>query len=131
MFAKPTFLLMLPLLFVGVSAIPLDFHSNITANVSTTPAVCDARSLITNHEGKRACVYIDTRGHPTVGIGYNLDNSGARAAIAAVGADYDKVRAGTQCLTDTQIMRLFEPSYQSAVSSARDCGFKMTFIILV
>lgn len=82
-------------------------------------ASCDARSIIANHEGKRSCVYIDTMGHPTVGIGYNLDNPGAPQAIAAVGANYADVRSGKQCLTDSQIMKLFEPSYQSAVAGAR------------
>eukprot|EP00747_Dinoflagellata_sp_TGD_P178942 gnl/TRDRNA2_/TRDRNA2_28889_c0_seq1.p1 gnl/TRDRNA2_/TRDRNA2_28889_c0~~gnl/TRDRNA2_/TRDRNA2_28889_c0_seq1.p1 ORF type:complete len:254 (-),score=46.45 gnl/TRDRNA2_/TRDRNA2_28889_c0_seq1:84-818(-) len=82
-------------------------------------ASCDARPLIALHEGKRKCVYKDTMGHPTIGIGYNLDNPGARQAIEAVGADYDSIRAGKTCLTDSQIMKLFEPSYQSAVSGAR------------
>ena len=89
------------------------------APVNDTVAGCDARSLITKHEGKRKCVYVDTKGHPTVGIGYNLDNPGARSALAAVGADYDSVRSGKTCLSDSQIMQLFEPSYQSAVSGAR------------
>ena len=31
----------------------------------------------------------------------------------------DDVRSGKQCLTDSQVMKLFEPSYQSAVSGAR------------
>eukprot|EP00966_Prymnesium_polylepis_P182228 4221771-Prymnesium_polylepis.1 len=89
------------------------------ANGNLTVTSCDARSLISKHEGKRDCVYIDTRGHPTIGIGYNLDNPGARAAIAAVGADYDSIRSGKTCLTDSQVMKLFEPSYQSAVSGAK------------
>lgn len=79
---------------------------------------CDGRNLIAKHEGKKDCVYIDTRGHPTVGIGFNLDASGAKAAIAAVGADYDSIRSGKTCLTDAQVMQLFEPSYQSAVTEA-------------
>ena len=82
-------------------------------------ASCDARSLISNHEGKRLCVYKDTRGIPTIGIGYNLQNPGARAAIAAVGADYDSILSGASCLTDNQVMELFEPSYNSAVSGAQ------------
>jgi hypothetical protein len=31
----------------------------------------------------------------------------------------DDVRSGKQCLTDSQVMQLFEPSYQSAVSGAQ------------
>jgi len=93
----------------------------ISLLLSLAPAAfaCDARSMITRHEGKRDCVYTDTMGHPTVGIGYNLDNPGARQAIEALGADYDDVRSGAQCLTDSQVMKLFEPSYQSAVSGAK------------
>merc|ERR1719161_41490 len=89
--------------------------------VTSIPAMlaCDARILIAQHEGKRNCVYIDTRGHPTIGIGYNLDNPGARAAITAVGANYDDIRSGKTCLSDSQVMQLFEPAYQSAVSGAR------------
>jgi len=90
----------------------------LDSNATAVLSACDARSLIENHEGKKSCVYTDTQGHPTVGIGYNLDSSGARSAIAAVGANYDKVRAGTECLTNSQIMSLFEPSYQSAVNGA-------------
>ena len=64
-------------------------------------------------------MYKDTRGHPTVGIGFNLDAFGAKGKIEAVGADYDSIRSGKSCLTDSQVMKLFEPSYQSAVSGAR------------
>ena len=79
---------------------------------------CDARSLIANHEGKRNCVYKDTMGIKTIGIGFNLETPGARAAIAKVGADYDSIVSGKTCLTDQQVNELFEPSYQSAVSGA-------------
>ena len=74
----------------AISALPLP-------NVTDANG-CDARSIISRHEGKRDCVYKDTMGHPTVGIGYNLDNPGAPAAIAAVGADYDSIRSGKTCL---------------------------------
>jgi GH24 family phage-related lysozyme (muramidase) len=87
--------------------------------VASTDAACDARALITKHEGSKSCVYTDTMGHPTVGIGYNLDLGSAPAALAKCGADYSKVRAGTQCLTSTQIQCLFTPSYNTAVSGAQ------------
>ena len=90
-----------------------------TAFSGATDMSCDARSLISRHEGKRLCVYKDTRGIPTIGIGYNLQNPGARAALAAVGADYDSILSGASCLSDSQVMQLFEPSYQSAVSGAQ------------
>ena len=64
---------------------------------------CDARSLIANHEGKRNCVYKDTMGIKTIGIGFNLETPGARAAIAKVGADYDSIVSGKTCLTDQPV----------------------------
>jgi hypothetical protein len=51
-----------------------------------------AETRIAEYEGKRAHVYTDTPGHPSVGIGFNLDRHGAKDALQAVGADYDKVR---------------------------------------
>jgi GH24 family phage-related lysozyme (muramidase) len=84
-------------------------------------ASCDARSLITRHEGKENCVYKDTMGIPTIGIGYNLQNPGARSTINGLSGhpDYDDVLSGKTCLTDGQVKELFEPSYQSAVSGAK------------
>jgi hypothetical protein len=64
-------------------------------------------------------VYKDSRGIPTIGIGFNLQVGGAKLAISNVGADYDKVLSGAQCLTDSQIMQLFEPSYEAAVYGAK------------
>lgn len=59
-------------------------------------------SLITLHEGRRATVYRDTQGHPTVGIGCNLDSDNAAMDLTAVGADIQDVLAGTP-LTESQI----------------------------
>jgi hypothetical protein len=82
---------------------------------------CDARSLIIAHEGKRRCMYYDSSKakHPTVGIGYNLDNAHAKQDIEAVGADYEQIRSGKKCLTsDKQVMELFEPAYLRAAAEA-------------
>ena len=59
------------------------------------------------NEGYKPRVYIDTEGHPTVGIGFNLDRSDAKQRLDAVDANYDKIRAGSVTLTDYQIRTLF------------------------
>ncbi|GAA3514758.1 glycoside hydrolase family protein [Actinocatenispora rupis] len=71
-------------------------------------------------EGNRTHVYTDTAGHPTVGIGFNLDRGDARARLAAVGADYAAVRAGTQDLTQDQVNQLFSHDVGTAVTTARN-----------
>lgn len=78
------------------------------------------RELIDRHEGREAHVYTDTEGHPSVGVGFNLDRPGAREALAAVGADYDAVRAGQQDLTDAQMDRLRDSDLERARQTVRD-----------
>jgi len=77
-----------------------------------------ASAWIEHWEGRRNQTYIDSMGHPTVGVGFNLDAQGAQAAIAALGLDYNQVRAGTQTLTDDQIDTLLEQGVNRAVSDA-------------
>ena len=71
------------------------------------------------NEGYHTCVYKDSFGHPSVGVGFNLDKESARAEIAKVGADYDKVLAGSQCLNDSQIRQLFDMDMAVAVACAQ------------
>lgn len=95
-----------------------------------------AARLETQHEGRRAHVYDDhdgaslhdgirdrdglpCKGHPTVGIGCNLDRGGARFTLGAVGANYAAVRAGHADLTDEQIDRLFEDDLKGAMVEVR------------
>ena len=80
---------------------------------------CDAGSMIKRHEGVRKCVYVDTTGHHTIGVGFNLDASGAKSACEAAGIDYDAVYSGSKCLTDSQVDSLFSLSMKQAESSAR------------
>lgn len=78
------------------------------------------RDRLAEHEDRRPWVYNDTEGHPTVGVGFNLDRADAREALTAVGADYDAVRAGRVALTDTQIDGLLDRTVNESVTIARD-----------
>ena len=77
------------------------------------------RTFVAKHEGRRARVYRDSKGHPTVGVGFNLDRGDARKVLASVGADYDRVRAGAQDLTDAQIDALLDVTLRGAMETVR------------
>ncbi len=77
------------------------------------------RKIVRDNEGHRPHVYTDTQGHPTVGIGFNLDRSDARAKLTAVGAEYDAVRSGKASLNEKQINALFSSDLAGAEHNAR------------
>ena len=58
------------------------------------------------HEGVRSKKYIDSRGIPTVGVGFNLKRSDADQKLKSVGANPIKVKQGKQELTNNQIETL-------------------------
>lgn len=78
-----------------------------------------ARKLITQFESRAERRYLDSMGHPTVGIGFNLDRSDAREKIEGLGLDYNAVRNGTLALTNDQINSLFEEDLDNTLGHAR------------
>lgn len=79
----------------------------------------DVDELIRRHEGVRYTVYADTEGHPTIGIGFNLDKEGARERIKAIHADYDRVYTGNDALSEKQVTGLFAIDLEDAIESAK------------
>ena len=65
------------------------------AQLQNLDANCDASSMIKQHEGVRKCVYTDTMGYKTIGVGFNLDQSGARQTCQNLGIDYDAIYNGS------------------------------------
>lgn len=78
----------------------LDVKKKVTINPR-------ALSFTAAKEGRRDTVYPGPNGHPTVGIGFNLDRAGAKKDIESVGANYDRIKNGTDKLTEEQIDTLF------------------------
>ena len=92
---------------------------------------CDPGPLVEKHEGRKPCVYLDTKGIKTIGVGYNIQNKGAADVFKSIGADYQKFASGlttpwnvkcnctkVPCLSDEQIDELFSLSLRTAVSDA-------------
>ncbi|MGH9403863.1 MAG: glycoside hydrolase family protein [Terriglobia bacterium] len=69
--------------------------------------------------GPAGTAYADTMGHPTIGIGFNLDRPDAGEKIAAFGLNYNQVRTGQQSLTNDQINQLFTQDVNMAIGGAR------------
>lgn len=78
-----------------------------------------AAQLIPINEGTRSCMYHDTMGNPTIGIGYNLNDGDASKMCSECGIPYEEAREGKYCLSQTQIMCLFKPSLDSAIDCAK------------
>lgn len=70
-------------------------------------------------EGRRGGVYTDTAGHPTTGIGFNLDRGDADAKLRAPGVDPGTVHEGAETLDDERIDTLFEPELLAAIEGSR------------
>ena len=93
---------------------------------------CDPKPLIIQHEGKKPCVYLDTRGIKTIGVGYNMENPDASEVFKSIGADYEKFMNGpvtkstvrcncssVPCLTEEQILELLDITLKTAIEDAR------------
>lgn len=77
-------------------------------------------NFIEPHEGKRNKVYNDTMGHPTVGIGFNLDRPDALEILKSYGVCYDGIRKGTVVLSEEVIYNIFQDDVEKVVNQVRD-----------
>ncbi|MEZ0072587.1 glycoside hydrolase family protein [Planotetraspora sp. GP83] len=91
----------------GPQLTPLEMKAYVANNESTHGLAGDPH------------VYPDSKGHPTVGVGFNLDRADAPALLQSVGANYAAVRAGTQNLTPLQITTLFEGDFYAAIANVK------------
>ncbi|HLY01594.1 MAG TPA: hypothetical protein VKR56_03770 [Candidatus Cybelea sp.] len=84
--------------------------------------IAEVKRRVAIDEGDEAKMYHDTKGVPTIGVGFNLRRADARTALERVGvpaSDVDGVMGGAIALTQTQINALFEYSFAPVLSDAR------------
>jgi lysozyme len=81
---------------------------------------------IKQHEGVKPKKYTDSRGIPTVGIGFNLNRSDADAKLKSIGANPIKVKQGKQALTEAQMNSLLIGDLKTANKSASELVSDMT-----
>lgn len=100
-------------------AILSGFAALALAYVPIQSAAETLEQQLIRHEGYRTKVYQDTKGIPTIGVGFNLLRPDASNLVQRVGADYTQVLHGKQALNDPQIMQLFRYDLSNTVSQAR------------
>ena len=90
----------------------------LLANCDALSGRCNSYTQEQLNEGYSKCVYKDSLGIPTIGVGFNLMKGTARSQLRSVNADYDDVLSGSSCLSDYQIRRLFTQDMAEAVNCA-------------
>ena len=105
--------------------IPLTMMNQVAQVATAAFDPVSTRKQIISDEGKGkpgrpGYIYNDSRGIPTVGIGFNMKRKDAKAKMQSVGADYDRIMSGTDRLSDKQMETLFEETYKEAVQTARN-----------
>jgi len=78
------------------------------------------QNLIRLNEGIRYSVYLDNRGNPTVGIGFNLSRKDAGEKFRQAGIDVVELVANKKPLSHLQIETLFDLSLVDALNDVRD-----------
>ena len=113
---------LLVVLLFGVALISYGSVSTMFTSEEVGACTCDSiQSMVAWAEGKRSCVYKDSLGIPTVGIGFNMRRSDARSIFSKNGINYDSVLNGSVCLTEAQITSLFNNDLAWAQSGAKSC----------
>jgi GH24 family phage-related lysozyme (muramidase) len=88
-----------------------------TAKAQDADAHFNTVDFIFNNEESRKVKttrYVDSEGHPTIGVGFNLDRAGARKKIEALGYDFAAVKSGQQQITERHALQLFDEDVRAA-----------------
>jgi len=97
------------------------YLNSFTAPPPTTdPIIASIKDRVIRHEGSKPVKYLDSRQIPTVGVGFNLNREDAVAQLKKVGANPEKIKAGTSSLTQAQIDSLLLTDLGQAKADAQE-----------
>lgn len=72
------------------------------------------------HEGRKPEVYKDSLGHPTIGIGFNLDDPANVEFLNEIGLNHKELVEGARALSEKEIKTLYNRSVESAYKDAKE-----------
>jgi GH24 family phage-related lysozyme (muramidase) len=113
---------LLVVLLLGTALISYGSISGYFDSGDLKACSCDTiQGMVAWAEGNKSCVYKDSLGIPTVGIGFNMKRGDARTIFANNGINYDNVLSGKTCLTPAQVTALFNNDLAWARRGAGNC----------
>jgi GH24 family phage-related lysozyme (muramidase) len=80
--------------------------------------VQDYFDMLSRNEGIRKKVYLDSKGHPTIGIGFNLNAEHNQQFLKDKGIDKQSLLAGRE-LTKNELLLMYNHSLKQAFKDAR------------
>jgi|688.fasta_scaffold00011_292 lysozyme len=83
------------------------------------PVIDSIRDRVIDHEGKRNTVYKDSRGIPTIGVGFNLNRQDSNALLTQVGANPGQIKRGQSKLSNKQINTLLNKDLKKSKEDAK------------
>lgn len=95
-----------------------DESDNVKPKPSPDQVITSIIPRVKQHEGVKPKKYIDSRGIPTVGVGFNLTRQDSTALLKSVGANAAAVKAGQASLTQAQMDELLKHDLKVAKDSA-------------
>lgn len=89
------------------------------AKTKIDPVISSIIERVKKHEGVKFQRYLDSRGIPTVGVGFNLKRKDADEKLKKIGLNATKVKKGAQKLTPQQVENLLVLDLENALAGAR------------
>ena len=91
----------------------------LPAEEVSDPVIDSIRDRVIDHEGKRNTVYKDSRGIPTIGVGFNLNRQDSNALLTQVGANPGQIKRGQSKLSNKQINTLLNKDLKKSKEDAK------------